>query len=1069
MKPSPYSSWRPLAAAAWLLLVVCRALHPSRLSRSLEPRPSRPEPAFHNAHLRCQPQLFRHRRHRTRVSRSAGSSSPPPSPLPAPALLEGDGSEMPKIFDPTKVEAPLYEWWDRSGFFQPTANGPDEHNGVRRSRKPYVVPMPPPNVTGYLHMGHAIFVAIQDIFTRFRRMLGQPTLYLPGTDHAGIATQLLVERSLEAEGITRESLGREAFLERVWQWKDEKGGYISEQMRELGASADWTRLRFTLEPSMSAAVTEAFFRLHEKGLIYRGEYLVNWSPQLQTAVSDLEVEYSQEEGKLYHFKYMLAEANGDGRQYLPVATTRPETILGDTAVCVHPEDPRYAHLIGKSVVVPTQGRSIPVIADTYVDREFGTGALKITPAHDPNDYEIGKRHNLPLINIMNKDGTLNANAGAFEGLDRFDARDKLWSTMGQEGLTIKVEPHTQRVPRSQRGGEVIEPLISRQWFVKTDNMAKQALDAATTGKLTILPTRFNKIWSNWLSDLHDWCISRQLWWGHRIPVWYLTRQQDGTAVTDGSHESMYVVGRDVNEAVRRAKEVWGEWVGEGDLRQDEDVLDTWFSSGLWPFATVGWPHSESDPDSDLARYYPATVLETGYDILFFWVARMVMLGIELTGEVPFSLVYLHGLVRDAEGQKMSKTKGNVVDPLDTTEKYGADALRYTLVTGGAPGQDIPLQMERVEANRNFANKLWNVGRYVFTQLEGLDDAERSRLVESLEGPITEDEVAALPLPDRHIVSMCHVLIEDVTRCLLAYNVAEAGKRLYEFIWDELADWYVGISSLRLQQRQDTSTDQADQADDRWSTLRVLLYVLLRSLMLLHPFMPYVTESLWQILPHPPSQHALIVAPWPAAVGDGQQMEDGQLPKDQRATATFQTLQAVVRSIRAARADYKVEPGRKIAAEVQVSDAALRSQLTDMAPILALFARIDPGKLAITQTATSSSSSSGVVHLVVGEGVEVDLPMADLVDVEKERQRLERQRDKVDKELAQLTARLGNKGFIDKAPAAVVAKVRAEADDLRAQLEAIGRSLEQLNSAGTPRQGVTEEDTAREAEAVSSGR
>jgi len=629
--------------------------------------------------------------------------------------------------------------------------------------------MPPPNVTGRLHMGHAIFVSLQDVLARFHRMRGRPTLWLPGTDHAGIATQLQVEKLLVAEGKTREEVGREEFLKRTWEYKEEQGGHIVRQMKSLGASADWSRSRFTLDDDLSSAVVEAFVQLHDKGMVYRGQYMVNWAPLLKTAVSDLEVDYSEEEGKMYYFKYMLDDASQDklglasGTNFLPVATTRPETIFGDTAVCVHPDDDRYKSFIGKSVVVPCSSppRSIPVIADPYVSMDFGTGALKITPGHDPNDYDLGQKHDLPTINIMNKDATLNENAGPdFQGVDRFEARDKLWALMGTEeggDLVMKVEPHTQRVPRSQRGGEIIEPLVSSQWFVKTDVMGKKALTAVEDGTIKILPKRFEKVWYGWLEDIHDWCISRQLWWGHRIPVYYV----QGGKATD------YVVARSMEEAKRFAVEKgYGDSVETIQLRQDEDVLDTWFSSGLWPFATVGWPANKDaldDPMSDFNRFYPAQCLETGYDILFFWVARMAMMGLELTGKAPFDTVYLHGLVRAADNTKMSKTKGNVIDPVVTVEQYGADSLRYSLVTGVTPGQDIPLNVEKIATNKQFANKLWNMVKFVVENaLKGDKDRDDYDAVYGVQGGMAEEELMELSLPERWIVSRCHELVEGVT-------------------------------------------------------------------------------------------------------------------------------------------------------------------------------------------------------------------------------------------------------------------------------------------------------------------
>ncbi|MGQ9501365.1 MAG: valine--tRNA ligase, partial [Anaerolineae bacterium] len=598
-----------------------------------------------------------------------------------------DTSQMSKTYDPHAVEVLLYEWWEKQGYFKPEIAPPDA--------RPFVISMPPPNVTGELHMGHAITTFIEDLMIRYHRMQGRAALWVPGTDHAGIATQLQVERMLAREGLTRQQIGREEFLRRTWEWKNRYGGRIQLQLRRMGASCDWDRERFTLDEGLSRAVRECFVRLYEKGLIYRGEYLVNWSPGLQTAVSDLEVEYREEEATLYYFKYPIAGArleDGPGVGYIPVATVRPETILGDTAVAVHPDDERYRHLIGKTCLVPILNRPIPVIHDTYVSMEFGTGALKITPGHDPNDFEIGQRHGLPIINVFNPDVTMNENAGPYAGLDRYECRRRLWADMEAAGLTIKTEKYVTQVPHSQRGGEVVEPMLSTQWFVRMKPLAQAGLAAVRDGRIVIIPERFTKVYYNWLENIRDWCISRQLWWGHRIPVWYCQEC------------SQMIVARVDPTVCTRC--------GSTHLEQDPDVLDTWFSSGLWPFSTLGWP----DDTPDLRRFYPTDVMETGYDILFFWVARMIMQGLEMTGQVPFHVVYLHGLVRDAQGRKMSKTAGNVIDPLEMIERYGTDALRFSLLTGSTPGNDINLSEERIVAGRNFANKIWNMARFVVGHL-----------------------------------------------------------------------------------------------------------------------------------------------------------------------------------------------------------------------------------------------------------------------------------------------------------------------------------------------------------------
>ena len=715
-------------------------------------------------------------------------------------------------------------------------------------------------------------------------------------------------------------------------------------------------------------------------------------------------------------------------EFLPVATTRPETILGDTAVCVHPEDERYKHLVGKNVVVPmSDGRVIPIIADDYVDMEFGTGALKITPGHDPNDYAIGKKYDLPIINIMNKDGSLNQNAASYNGLDRFDARTKLWEDMEGQDLVIKVEPHMQRVPRSQRGGEVIEPLVSSQWFVKADGMGAKALKAVEDGEIKIVPERFNKVWSNWLTDIHDWCVSRQLWWGHRIPVWYVGE----------SGESEYIVARNEDEARQKAIEQ-----GHADdviLRQEEDVLDTWFSSGLWPFATLGWPGNEGVEGSDLARFYPGNCLETGYDILFFWVARMVMMGIELTGKAPFDVVYLHGLVRAADGSKMSKTKGNVIDPLDTVAQYGADSLRYSLVTGVTPGQDIPLNMEKIEANRNFCNKLWNSCKFVTgNALKELSDDELAQF--AVTGPMKQDEFDQLSLPERYIISKCHQLAASVTADIESYQLGAAGGKIYEFFWDQYADWYIEISKTRLYEGAG-----GGEAGEVAAARRVLVYVLDTSLRLLHPYMPYVTEQLWHHLPRADASddqvaHSLMLADWP-------QMDDSEpLVVDEPAISTFECLQSLTRSIRNARAEYNVEPGKRISAII-VASGDLQTELTQELKSIIALAKLDLDQVSVvgpdSDEAKNAANDDAVLQLVVQDGVEAYLPLSGLIDPVKERQRLEKQSSKLDKEIQKLSSRLSSKGFVEKAPAHLVEQAKAELAELEDQAQKVQVSLENL--------------------------
>jgi valyl-tRNA synthetase len=721
-------------------------------------------------------------------------------------------------------------------------------------------------------------------------------------------------------------------------------------------------------------------------------------------------------------------SNAVNVEYLPVATTRPETICGDTAVCVNPNDTRYKHLIGSRVVVPmSQGRTIPVIADDYVDMEFGTGALKITPGHDPNDYAIGKKYDLPILNIMNKDGSLNSNAGDYMGLDRFHAREKLWSDMNNAGLVIEVKPHMQRVPRSQRGGEIIEPLVSSQWFVRTKEMGAKALSAVEVGDMQIVPKRFDKIWNNWLSEIRDWCVSRQLWWGHRIPVWYVNE----------NNENEYIVARNEQEAYDKA-------LAAGHpcdivLRQEEDVLDTWFSSGLWPFATLGWPQNENIAGTDLDRFYPATCLETGYDILFFWVARMVMMGLELTGKCPFDVVYLHGLVRAADGSKMSKTKGNVIDPLDSVAQYGADSLRYSLVTGVTPGQDIPLNMEKLEANRNFANKLWNSCKFVTgNALKDVHGAEFDSL--AVTGPICQLEFDNLLLPERYIISTCHKLVSTVTKEIEDYQMGSAGSKMYEFFWNDFADWYIEISKTRLYE----GAGGGDKAEIR-AAQRVLVYVLDTSLRLLHPYMPYVTEQLWHHLPRAQQAegqaiNSLMLADWPL-------MHDSDaLVNSEETIKSFECFQALTRAIRNVRAEYNVEPGKRISAIV-VASTALQQELSKEIKSLVALAKLLPDQVFVYETGSEKAkqvSQLECVQIVVQDGVEAYLPLSGLIDPIKERARLTKQNEKLAKEIQKLTGQLQSKGFTDKAPPVVVIKVKNELAELEEQAAKVMSSLAALS-------------------------
>jgi len=834
---------------------------------------------------------------------------------------------------------------------------------------------------------------MEDLMIRYHRMKGVPTLWLPGTDHAGIATQLQVERALEKEGKRREQIGREAFLERTWAWKEKYGGIITQQIRRLGASCDWGRERFTLDEGLSQAVHEAFVRLYEKGLIYRGPRLINWSPGLKTAVSDLEVEYTEEPGKLYYFKYML-EGSDD---YIPVATTRPETILGDTAVAVHPEDERYQKYIGRTALVPILGRQIPVIADDYVDREFGTGALKITPGHDPNDYEIGERHDLEIISILDADAHVNQHGGPYNGLDRFEARRKLWADMQDAGLVLKEEDYTLKVPRSQRGGEIIEPMISTQWFVNIKPLAEPALQAVKDGRIKIVPEHFTKVYYNWLENIQDWCISRQLWWGHRIPIWY------------APDRSMFCAHSE-EEAYKQARQASGDDV---TLEQDPDVLDTWFSSGLWPFSTLGWP----DETEDIKYFYPTTMMETGYDILFFWVSRMIMMALEFTGDIPFEVVYLHGLIRDEQGRKMSKSIGNVIDPLQVMDELGTDALRFTLLVGSTPGNDMNLSLERVRANRNFANKIWNATRLVLGLIE--------------KAPKQMETDPASTLADRWVLARCRQLVRDVERLFQNYQYGEAGRQVYEFFWSEFADWYLEIAKLQV----------AEGGDRAFKTVSILVRVLDTCLRLLHPFTPFVTEELWGHLQRSAQTHskalapdggweeALIIARWPEPAP----VEDWE----DEAVSEFALIMEMVRAIRNLRAEKGVQPGRAIPA--LIAAGAQLAVIEGQAGTIAALAGLDPDKLTINETLLDKPE--GHVALVVGS-VEIHLPLAELVDPGEERTRLEKELAEAQGQIERLQKLLAS-DFVKKAPPEVVQKERDKlatfeeaAERLRAQLEAL---------------------------------
>ncbi|HMQ33481.1 MAG TPA: valine--tRNA ligase [Chloroflexaceae bacterium] len=899
-------------------------------------------------------------------------------------------AEMAKAYEHQQVEQRLYAWWEQCGFFAPRPDAP---------KPPFVISIPPPNVTGELHLGHAMFVTIEDVMIRWRRMQGYQTLWVPGTDHAGIATQTQVERLLRSEGTSRQDVGRDEFLRRTWEWKEKYGGEITSQLRRLGASCDWARERFTLDAGLSRAVHTAFKRLYDDGLIYRGMYLVNWSPRLQTAVSDLEVEYEQRNVSIWYVRYPVVSEGWSGPQaewgtgawakgateWITVATTRPETILGDVAVATAPGDERYAALVGREAMLPALARAIPIIADEYVDPEFGSGAVKITPAHDKNDYEVGRRHNLPMVNILNKDATVNAEGGPYAGLDRFEARKAMLADLEKEGLLVKTEPHTMSVGISQRGGEVIEPLLSEQWFVRTRPLADLALAAVREGRTRIIPERFEKVYYHWLENIEDWCISRQLWWGHRIPVWYMP---DGTMVVPDPDEDP----------------------PEG-ATQDPDVLDTWFSSGLWPFSTLGWP---ADTD-DLRTFYPTSVMETGYDILFFWVARMMMLGCYLTGVEPFHTIYLHGLVRDEHGRKMSKSYGNVVNPLEVMDAQGTDALRFTLATSGTPGQDLNLNPQRIEAARNFANKLWNITRFVISKL----GEERESAFEL--SPM------ALSLADRWILSRYARLTIEVDRLMEGYNFGEAGRQIHDFLWGEFADWYVEIAKVQLER----------DADSQQATRAVLYSVLEGALRLLHPFTPFVTEELWQYLTgdgstrshYPDAPRTIMLASYPVAEAT---------VIDEAAERDWALVQELIVAIRNARSEYKVEAARWVTATVAGGErtAALRSQ----AALIARLGRVKADELTIVEALDEKPRQAA--SIVLGE-VECYLPLAGMIDLEAERARLRKELEAAEADVGRREAKLANEGFTARAPANVVAREREGLETARAAAERLRARLGEL--------------------------
>jgi valyl-tRNA synthetase len=911
--------------------------------------------------------------------------------------------ELPKAYDFKSTEARIYAMWEAGGFFKPH-NDPNNAN-FDPNVKPFVIAIPPPNVTGELHIGHAMFVSVEDLMIRYHRMKGYSALWIPGTDHAGIATQLMVERDLlKNEEVSREELGREKFIERTWEWKKKYGNLITTQIRRLGASCDWDRERFTLDEGLSTAVREAFVRLYEKGLIYRGPRLINWSPGLKTAVSDLEVEYSEEDVQLYYFKYMLkpetSEVSQTSEVFIPVSTIRPETILGDTAVAVHPEDERYKKYIGKTVIVPIVNREIPVIADEYVSMEFGTGALKITPGHDPNDYAIAQRHNLPIISVLDVEAKVNANGGKYQNQDRFEARKNFWSDMKEAGLTIKTENYHTTIPRSQRGGEIVEPMISEQWFVKMESLANAGLDAVRNEKIKIVPERFEKTYFNWLENIKDWCISRQLWWGHRIPVWYC----------DDGH--MTVTREDPTQCAT---------CGSKNIRQDDDVLDTWFSSGLWPFSTLGWPQQTPD----LKYFYPTSYMETGYDILFFWVARMIMSGLEFTGEAPFHTVYLHGLVRDEQGRKMSKTTGNVIDPLIIMDDLGTDALRFTLLVGSTPGNDTNVGVKKVESNRNFANKIWNVGKFVINAIEGLTADDRPQTANN--GQPSAVSGQNLTLADQWIQAKLNRLTRNVERQFQNFQYGQAGQEIYEFIWSDFADWYVEIAKGQMQ-----------NAESKTQTVETLAKVFDTCLRLLHPFTPFVTEEIWGHLHSALRESALkdMVKDWTNALIIAKFPEPTDEESwEEKSIADFELIQEMVRSIRNLRAEKGIVPSKKLSATIVTGDKL--DLITNQISVIASLSGLEQSQ--VTSHRSLAEKPSDATTLIVGS-IEIYLPLAGMVDVANEKARLEKELKEAESHIQRLENLL-NGDFANKAPAALVQKEKDKlagykdtAEKIKAQLK-----------------------------------
>ncbi|MDS9667992.1 valine--tRNA ligase [Flavonifractor plautii] len=875
--------------------------------------------------------------------------------------------ELPKVYEPREVEGRVYEMWEKNGCFEGHRD-PD--------KRPFTIVMPPPNVTGQLHMGHAMDCTLQDILIRFKRMQGYAALWVPGTDHAGIATQIKVEEELrKSEGLTRYDLGREKFLERVWDWKHKFGNRIVEQQKKLGASCDWSRARFTMDEGLSNAVRHVFVSLYNKGLIYKGSRIINWCPHCVTALSDAEVEYKEKPGHLWHIRYPIA---GEEGRYVTVATTRPETMLGDTGVAVNPEDGRYRDIVGKKCILPLVNKEIPIVADAYVDMEFGTGCVKMTPAHDPNDFEVGLRHNLESIRVLDDNGKVVEGYGRYSGMDRYEARKAIVADLEEQGYLVKVEEHTHNVGTCYRCGTDVEPIISAQWFVKMEPLAREALRVVNDGEVKFVPDRFSKIYTNWMENVHDWCISRQLWWGHRIPAW--TCEDCG---------GMTVSETDPTEC---------QHCHSTHIRQEEDVLDTWFSSALWPFSTLGWPNESSE---DFKYFYPTDVLVTGYDIIFFWVARMIFSACEHTGKPPFHTVFIHGLVRDDKGRKMSKSLGNGIDPLEMADQYGADALRFNLITGNSPGNDMRFYTERCEAMRNFANKIWNASRFLMMNLT----IDRCELPGRLE------------LEDKWILSKLNSVIPEVTENMERYELGVAAQKVYDFIWDSYCDWYIELTKTRL---------QGEDEDSKLWAQQVLCYVLTETLKLLHPFMPFITEEIWQALPH--SGDYLMLQQWP------QHRAELDFPEEEKA---MELIMDAIRGVRARRAEMNVPPSKKAQLTVSTLERAVFEQGIPFLKRLAYASDVTVEGVADAGS-DDAMTAQGMVT-VTTHAARLFMPLAELVDLKKEKARIEKELKKNRAELDKLEAKLGNPGFVNKAPAHVVEAEQDRAEKLRALLAKLEES------------------------------